>query len=171
MQDWIKMRIRLSDDLAVISIAAALKIDSDLVVGKLHKIWGWANENCNANGNAPSVTDAWIDRYVNMPGFARAMERAGWLTITDDGVVFPRFARHNSQSAKHRAVTANRVAHHRETCNASSVTDALRTASPEKRREEKNTYPLTPKRGRRSPKRGRSKTPSSLAFTPPFHGR
>ena len=36
--DWIKMRIDIADDPAVIGIASALDITEDEVVGKLHRI-------------------------------------------------------------------------------------------------------------------------------------
>jgi hypothetical protein len=60
------------------------------------------------------------------------MHKVGWLEVQEvDGrpvLIFPKWERHMSQSAKRRALTAKRV------CNARSVTEAL----PEKRREEKS---------------------------------
>ncbi len=127
--DWIKMRKDLRDDPAVILIAERLGIDQDSVVGKLHRFWCWADSHTQ-DGNAPSVTESWIDRYVCVTGFARVMVDAGWLTISEHGLGIPNFARHNGQTSKARALTAERVQRHR---NAPSVTRAL----PEKRREEK----------------------------------
>jgi hypothetical protein len=122
---WIKMRTDLAADPAVIGIASALDIHEDLVVGKLHRFWAWADAQLR-DGNAPSVTEKWIDRYVDLPGFTRAMQNVGWLTVNEGGISIPNFDRHNGQTAKTRALTAARVR------NARSVTKAL----PEKRREE-----------------------------------
>lgn len=132
--DWIKMRIDLPEDPSVISIAADLDASEDLVVGKLLRIWGWANRN-TVDGNAPSVTKSWLDRYVSSTGFADAMVKAGWLVAMDRGVSFPKFDSHMSDGAKTRALTAKRVSSKRNAdSNGASVTNSL----PEKRREEKN---------------------------------
>jgi hypothetical protein len=70
--EWLPMRMDLTDDPAVISMAAALNMDEFAVVGRLHRLWGWANRHLSS-GNAPSVTEQWIDRFVSAPGFAAAM--------------------------------------------------------------------------------------------------
>ena len=57
------------------------------------------------------------------------MEKAGWLQHTTEGLCFPKFDRHNSESAKQRALTAKRVARCKSKTNASGngqgVTNAL----------------------------------------------
>jgi len=133
--DWIKMRVDLRDDPAVIAIAAATDLDEDTVVGKLHKLWSWANRH-TTDGNAAGVTLFWIDRYLSATGFSQAMVEAGWMlemTQSGGGIRFPAFDRHNSESAKRRALTAERVAKHR---NAGNVTKCA--PREEKRREEKS---------------------------------
>lgn len=140
--DWIKMRTDLADDPAVIYISSKLGIDEDSVVGKLHRLWSWADRH-TADGNAVGVTHSWIDRFTNQPGFAKALTEAGWLLLNGEVLSFPNFERHNGKSAKIRALTKNRVSAKRsKECNAPSITVAL----PEKRREESNT-PLSPPRG------------------------
>lgn len=128
--DWIKMRMDLPEDPAVIGIAQATGLDEDTVVGKLHRVWSWANRQ-TIDGNARTVTSSWLDRYVGVTGFSQAMVDVGWLTCKlggDDGISLPEFERHNSQSAKQRALTARRMSKMR---NAAGVT----VPSPEKRRE------------------------------------
>ncbi len=155
--DWIKMRVDLADDPAVIGIALDLGIDEDAVVGKLWKLWSWANcQTCD--GNAPGVRVAWVDRYLRCEGFAAAMIRYKWLLVTDDGIRIPNFERHNGKSAKQRALTSERVAKFSfrnaasvsvpEKTNAGSVSVPLATALPreEKRREDKET-PQSPPSG------------------------
>ncbi len=127
--DWIKMRVGLHEDPAVIGMAAQLKMDEYAVIGRLHRIWSWATAH-TSNGNAHSVTPCNVDVLVNAPGFAEAMVTAGWLKTSEAGISFPKFDRHMSQGAKSRALTQARVQKLR---NAASVTDAL----PEKRRVEK----------------------------------
>ena len=99
--DWIKMRVDLGDDPAVIQIAASLDISEDEVVGKLHRLWAWADRH-TTDGTAPAITAKWVDRYVSMSGFAEAMVGAGWISFSDAGVAFPGFERHNGESAKRR---------------------------------------------------------------------
>src|SRR5262249_47303914 len=86
----------------------------------------------------------WLDRRVGHEGFCEALQEVGWLTVELDRLVIPRFERHNGQSAKRRALTADRVARHRaqNAGNASSVTQALpEERSGEERREEEPPNP------------------------------
>lgn len=101
------MRIALADDPAVISMAARLSINEFEVVGMLHHLWGWADTQ-SRDGHAPGVTNVWIDRYVRHAGFAEVMIAVGWLEIDETGVTFPKFDRHNGETAKTRALAAER---------------------------------------------------------------
>ena len=134
------MRVDLADDPAVIGISAECELDEDTVVGKLHKLWSWADRQTE-NGDAPSVTEAWLDRHVGVTGFAQAMSNAGWLSIKPDGISFPHFNRHNGKTAKTRALSAKRNVEYRKKRDAPSVTEA--SPREEKRREE-NKKPPTP---------------------------
>jgi len=136
--DWIKVESVTPDKPEVHQIASMLGLDPDAVVGKLIRLWIWADQQ-TITGNADRVTLSLLDRIANARGFGEAMQFAGWLTIIDTGLVFPNFDRHNGKTAKIRALTKKRVDSFR---NAPSVTVAL----PEKRREEINT-PLPPKGG------------------------
>lgn len=159
--DWIKMRVDLADDPAVIGIAATTALDEDTVVGKLHRLWAWADQQ-TIDGNAVSVTKSWVDRYLRADGFAEAMTAAGWLETDSRGIHFPRFERHNGESGKRRALTAKRVARHKaEKGNAKGNARSVTTALPreEKRREDTNT-PCSPPRGTRA---------SRQKFIPPSH--
>ena len=149
--DWIKMRTDLSTDPAVIGTAARLNVDEDTIVGKLHRLWSWANHQ-TTDGNAVGVTSDWINRYLDCEGLAEALCEVGWMVVSDDSIQLPEFERHNGESAKKRAQTAKRVQKHRDEAsykrNAPSVTDALL----EKRREEKEKsvkFPPTPPKGGR----------------------
>ncbi|MBU6222675.1 MAG: hypothetical protein KGR24_07980 [Planctomycetes bacterium] len=131
--DWLKMRHDLADDPAVIRVASLLGVDEDAVIGKLFRLWSWADRH-TASGDAEGLGLAWVDRLARCPGFGAALVRAGWLVESEAGLSFPRFDRHCSDTAKARALTKNRVEKHR---NAPSVTDAL----PEKRKRREEVPP------------------------------
>jgi hypothetical protein len=111
--DWIKMRVDLADDPAVVAMAASLGIEEDLVVGKLHRLWSWANQQ-TSDGIAMGITARWIDKKVSRDGFAIAMSAVCWLEIKDDCVVFPKFNDHMSDGAKTRAVKMKQQRSRRE---------------------------------------------------------
>lgn len=130
--DWIKMRVDLDTDPAVIGIAAALGMEETAVVGKLWKVWAWANTQTR-DGNAASVTEAWLDRYTGAPGFSRAMVAVGWLLVAPGekggGLNIPNFERHNGRSAKIRALTSVRVGLHRR-ARSGATNEEARTQAP-----------------------------------------
>lgn len=173
--DWIKFEVSTLDKSEVTVMAAALDLDPDAVVGKLLRVWAWADSNVvsnasgNAVGNDVAVTVAipfsHIDRITYVSGFAKAMEKVGWLVIGEGTITFPKFTRHNGKTAKERALTNRRVANHRsrnassndecnglgngignDLCNGDGVTNAL--TREEKRREEDQEQSA---RGARSP--------------------
>lgn len=130
--DWVQMRCDLEEDPSVIHIATAVGIAPDWVVGKLHNLWSWANKH-TTNGNV-TVTCQWIDTRVKCDGFAKAMIEAGWLKEVARGILFPNFKRWNGKCAKQRALTAKRVARHRERKRNGDVTNV--TQLEQRRAEE-----------------------------------
>lgn len=141
--DWIPMRLDLSDDPSVIAIAAKCDLDEHSVIGRLYKLWSWANRHL-ADGNARGVTESWVDRYLGVSGFASAMIESGWLGSNGTNIVFPNFERWNSKGAKTRILTANRVKNLRS--NAASVTPSVTKTLPENSRVE-NTNTICPPSG------------------------
>jgi hypothetical protein len=149
--DWIKMRVDLHDDPAVIALSHALKLDEFAVVGRLHKLWAWGDRHM-LDGYASKVSAQWIDRYVGCNGFARRMQAVGWLERIDGGIAFPRFDRHNGESAKLRVVSTERKRHLR--ARPELVADLSRigwdkcgdksATREEKKREEGKTIQLKP---------------------------
>lgn len=101
--DWIKMRVDLADDPAIIGMASALKTSEDDIVGKMHRLWSWANKH-TATGFVPHISERWIDKHVGKNGFSKALCSVGWLSIDSTGITFPNFDRHNGESAKSRAL-------------------------------------------------------------------
>jgi hypothetical protein len=131
--DWIKLRIDLHEDPAVIAIAADLDIPELEVVGCLYRIWAWADQQ-TVDGHLDGVTAAWIDRLIHRENFAAALQKVGWLVIKKGGIVLPKFDRHNGKSAKDRALSTERKRQERSRlCHADTVTKT----GPEKKRKEK----------------------------------
>jgi len=148
--DWIKMRVSLATDPAVIGMATSLDRSEFEVVGMLHHLWGWADAH-SRDGHADGVTDRWVNRFVQCDGFADAMAHVGWLQVTGTGILFPHFDRHNGESAKARGLAAERKRKQRsavtgQTGQASRSERDNSVTREEKNREEKNksSTPLPP---------------------------
>lgn len=85
--DWIKMSSDLSEDPLVIAMATRLHVDEFSIVGRLHRIWAWADHHL-ADGLALGITPEWIDKFVRLEGFSIALIDAGWLSRIDkDGLL------------------------------------------------------------------------------------
>lgn len=111
--DWIKMRTQLAYERAVMLICDRTGLDEFQVVGRLHAIWAWAGEH-TITGDVRGVTLQTVDRITRCTGFAEAMKAADWLDELPDGTIrFPRWKKHNSKSAKQRALAAERQARKR----------------------------------------------------------
>lgn len=107
--DWLKIRHDLIDDPDVVAIAEQTKLTVDEVVGKLVRLWCWADRQ-SCDGTA-AVTFAWVDDHLGAPGFALAMRNAGWLkSAGSTSIEFPRFDKHMGHSAKRRVLDADRKA-------------------------------------------------------------
>lgn len=149
--DWIKFEVSTLDKQEVSLLADMLGIDHDAVIGKLLRVWAWADQNVTIESNGESngdsvtvcVTTSFLDRLTFCQGFSKALESVGWLVIGDRQVVLPNFARHNGKTAKERALAAKRAAKFKDKgndkSNATTVTSSVTSALPkeEKRKEEK----------------------------------
>lgn len=109
---WIKIETCTPDKPEICSLSTQLRMDEDTVMGKLVRLWSWAELN-RVDPNDLGVTKEFIDRLVGRKGFAVALESTGWLTDTNGKLSFRNFKRHNSPVAQNKALTAKRVARHR----------------------------------------------------------
>jgi hypothetical protein len=158
--DWLKMEVSLPEKPEVWQIAGILRIDPDAVVGKLLKVWRWFDAHTE-NGNAVGVTYALVDSISGVTGFGEAMALCSWLEQDGSVLRLPRFGRHNGKTAKNRALTAKRVASHKEKSNAEGNAPGVSDALPreEKRREEKKEQDQK-KSGADKPRSGLPRTKS-----------
>ncbi len=124
---WIKFEHVTPDKPEIVKMADILKIDQDAVTGKCLRFWIWADQQ-TLSGDAISVTKAFLDRLTCCAGFASALEEVGWIKVKKDGISLPHFARHNGETAKNRALSADRMRKQRD---GSGVTKA----SPEEELE------------------------------------
>jgi hypothetical protein len=134
--DWLKMRHDLADDPAVIRLAMMSGLEDDAVIGRLFRLWAWVDRH-SKDGQVEGLDLAWVDRLARREGFGAALVRVGWLLETVEGLCFPRFDRHCSDSAKARALGKNRVEAHRNGAGVTAASAPVTVpALPEKRREE-----------------------------------
>jgi len=110
--DWIKLEMTTPDKPEVVTLAAALRLDQDAVLGKLVRVWIWADQN-SVRGDAMAITSAFLDRLTGKRGFAAALRAVGWLAGQDGALTFPSFTRHNGITAKARAESNRRMARSR----------------------------------------------------------
>ena len=141
--EWLKMRHDLADDPAVIRLADVVEIEEDAVIGKLFRLWSWADRHTH-NGHAEGVGLRWVDRLARCEGFGAALVRVGWLVETGEGLSFPRFDRHCSDTAKTRALDAKRKSAERSVREMSGCEPDKNRTREEKRREE---LPPLPREG------------------------
>lgn len=149
---WIKVEVITPDKPEIFQIAEILNIDPDAVLGKLVRIWAWADQQ-TVDGNAGSVTKGVLDRIAFITGFADALINVGWLAHDGNKLVLPNFERHNGESSKKRALTNRRVASHRKNETQKVTQPALQKALPEEEEEEEEEVkelkdPPNPPRGR-----------------------
>lgn len=130
--DWIKMRTGLQRHPRVVRISSALQSDRFRVIGGLHAVWSLADEQTEG-GELEGYTFATVDEMIGWPGFCSALKAVDWAVEGKSGVTFPRFEKHNGQSAKRRAQEADRK---RDARASAPEADKKRTRE-EKRREEK----------------------------------
>lgn len=149
---WIKVEVITPDKPEIFQIAEILNIDPDAVLGKLVRIWAWADQQ-TIDGNAGSVTRGVLDRISFITGFADALIAVGWLAYEDGKMVLPNFDRHNGESSKKRALTNRRVADHRKRETQKVTQPALQKALPEEEEEEdiKDKPPLLGESGNLQP--------------------
>ena len=86
--DWIKVETTTPEKPEVITMAERLKLSEDTVVGKLVRLWSWADQN-SVTGTNVRATEKFIDKKVDKRGFSAALREVGWLAGTDGALTFP----------------------------------------------------------------------------------
>ncbi|HEY0983539.1 hypothetical protein [Schlesneria sp.] len=145
--DWIKVEKSTARKPEIFGIADALQISLDEAFGLCVRFWFWCDDQMT-DGHAPRVTTRLLDDAFGRDGFATALLSVGWLQVRSGSLVIPHFDRHLSESAKTRALSANRKAKSRADksdkshaeCHGHSVTET----GPEKRESKSiNSFSLS----------------------------
>jgi len=102
--DWVKWVKGLSKRREVIVLARKLGMSRREAACACMEMWEWADDE-TANGHILGATGEDIDLQIGLPGFALALQspEVGWLRVNSQGLTFPRWDRHNGESAKRRA--------------------------------------------------------------------
>ena len=122
--DWLKIEANTPDKPEVFDIAAQLKISTPEALGRLFLVWRLFDKETE-DGNAATVTSAYVDHVAGVTGFADAMRAVGWLSGGEGGkhgISLPNFDLHNGKTSKSRALTARRVATHKKRSSNGEVT-------------------------------------------------
>jgi len=133
---WIKVEHTLPSKPEVYMIASELCRTRAEVVGHLISLWTWVDQN-SENGTIQANREMIDD--LTTAQMANALVCQGWLHFTNDGKTaeFVNYDKHNGQTAKKRAMTANRVAKARATAGLKSKSNAIGVTREEKKRKEK----------------------------------
>lgn len=133
--DWIKIQHSLPQKPEVFAIARSVGQNRDTIVGLLVRFWSWCDQN-SVNGSGLSLTSDDVDDMVGVRGFAAAMRASGWLTGDDGSLQVPNFERHNTNSAKARALEteAKRLRRLSDAVSDTCPTKDVQNVRPEKRR-------------------------------------
>jgi len=107
--EWIKMDKTLRDKPEVQVLAELLAVAPPTVVGYLHLFWSKADDHAR-HGVVTLCHAKTVDDWVGVVGFADALSRIGWLRIdpVKQLISIPKWDRHNGNSAKIRALAAER---------------------------------------------------------------
>lgn len=140
---WIKAMKDLHEDAVIMAQAAKLNMDERLLAYIWIDLWHWAGEQ-TADGFIAGITPDMIDRRTRVPGFAASAGK--WLTFTDAGITFYKWDTHNSESAKKRALAAERQSRsrHADVTHMSRSERDESVTREEKIREEKKQIHESP---------------------------
>ncbi len=127
MPDWIKVVHEVPDKPEVHQVAELLGVSAEDVVGRLIRLWVWADQQGIGEDGRVGVGFSVIDSIVRMPGFAEALVVGGWMQ--DDGGSLRRggHGEQNGDIAKRRASAAERQARRRE--SIAEARDAIQQAA------------------------------------------
>lgn len=156
-------------------MAAKLAYDRDTMVGKLHRLWSYADSH-TINGQLKRLSPAALDALMDAPGLYLALAEVNWAREKNSEVILVDYVRHNGATAKRRILTARRTARWRDSQasrqrHTSDACDASRASGikeekeeKEEKRKKKEETPLTPLSG------GNEATPRKTRFDPVAFG-
>lgn len=109
---WIKVETHLLNKLEIFELADILSISKKEAAINCILVWSWFDNN-STDGMAKARSAKLLDCLCECEGFVAAMAQVGWIDMRGDSLTITNYDRHNSKSAKNRALGAKRTAKHR----------------------------------------------------------
>jgi len=108
---WIKVDENLHEKREVLQMARMLKTRPEHVAGYCIRFWGWVSRQ-SEDGIIRGVDLDVAESVLGLPHFLGMMRTVGWLEYIEDtsgtAIIIPNFDRHLSNSAKNRAIAAEK---------------------------------------------------------------
>jgi|688.fasta_scaffold44610_7 hypothetical protein len=163
--EWIPIDCNLGTKPEVLEVAAATHEPIEVVVGRMVRLWSWA-WHVTADGTIRVPKSMLATVAGGDDQFWSAVERAGWLTSTDDTITIPGWEERFGNAAKRRLLEQRRQSVRRTYANRThgSVTECV----PEERRgEEKREQeiPAAPVPTSKPAKPSRSPAKSAVSWS------
>jgi DNA replication protein DnaT len=147
--NWLKVQRITPDKPEIAILARKLRISQAEAFLSWFRVYSWADE-ITSDGRVPNLSLEDGDRMSRCcPGTCAALasKDIGWIetkSVRNVSIIeFKNWSRHNGESAKKRALAAEKKRKQREICPQKTGTNVPSNRGPDKRREDKNK-----KRGR-----------------------
>jgi hypothetical protein len=131
--EWIPIDCNLGTKPEVLEVAAATREPIEVVVGRMVRLWSWA-WHVTADGTIRVPKSMLATVAGGDDQFWSAVERAGWLTSTDDTITIPGWEERFGNAAKRRLLEQRRQSVRRTYANRTH--DSVTECVPEERRGE-----------------------------------
>ena len=106
--DWIPISVDLPGKPEVAMLSRILGKSTDECLGMLIRFWIWCQAHTD-DGNLPGMDTAMLTAVSHVPErFFGALQRVGWLEVTDSGCFIPNFERWFAGAAKRRLLEARK---------------------------------------------------------------
>ena len=111
--NWLKVQKHTWQKGEVRQVARVLQIDLANAFLAWFRLYA-AFDELTADGSIPFYTAADADQDAGLPGAGMAFAQVGWLLFDENGCTVVNWGRHNGESAKARALKAERQARYRD---------------------------------------------------------
>lgn len=140
---WIKIQTTLPTAPEVLKLATLLNVSRREALGIAVEWFAWLDAQCLDEHTKINAND--LDLVMDVQGLANALISVGWICADNETneLLVVDFDKHNSQSAKTRALTAKRV-RKSKTGNAKVTHDALPREEKKRKKEKREKEKIPP---------------------------
>ncbi len=107
--DWIKVEKNTHEKKKMRDIAKLCGVSRSEAFMGWFTLWCWFDSETE-DGFLPNLTPAECDEVSGIIGMGAALRKVEWVEFSDDGALIMKWSRHNGESAKKRALDAQRKA-------------------------------------------------------------